>query len=763
MSAASTSSPLELSILDDAVEQRRFTVWRKSSDGAALGESSFQIAGMYCAACSGTIEAALEAVPGVQEARVSAAAERARVVWDPSQVQPSALVAAIRAAGYDATPDSAAHARELRRAERRKLLWRLFVASFCAMQVMMFATPSYVAGPGELEMDQRQLLNWASWFVSIPVLVFAAGPFLSRAWHSVRARRISMDVPVALGILATFLVSTGATFDPHGPFGEEVYFDSFTMFISFLLGGRFLEMTVRHRAAEALEAAANAMPVHAQRVLPDGRVETVSLQRLCVGDRVRVPLGQAFPADGELVEGATAADESLLTGEAEPVPKRVGDPLVGGATNVGAPVEMTVQRVGADTRHEAIVALMRDALTQRPALAGKADRWAGPFLWGVLGLAALGYLAWSWIEPSRAVWVAVSVLIVTCPCALSLAAPTALVGGARALARRGVMLRRLDALEALARLDTLLMDKTGTLTRNELQLQRKQALSGLSEQDAGPAFAIAAALAGWSQHPVSQAIVREAQTLGLSVLPVLADLQESSGAGVSGVDEQGGLWRLGTLSWACPELEDSVAASLPMPEAGMRSTWLSRAGRPMLRLDLGEVLREDAAQAVQALQASGIELAVLTGDGLARSAEVAGSLGITDLTAAASPEGKLARLRHAQAQGKVVGMVGDGVNDAPVLAQADVSFAMGQGALIARAAADAVIVSGRLSDVTWARGLAARVMSTIRTNLLWAAVYNFSCIPLALAGWLPPWAAGLGMALSSVFVVANSARLSRHA
>ncbi|MBN8494342.1 MAG: cation-translocating P-type ATPase, partial [Burkholderiales bacterium] len=440
MSAPSAALPTpqagaDLSVLDDPLELQRFTRFATGSDGRRIAESTLRVSGMYCAACAGTIEQALAGVEGVRAASVSAAGQRAAVHWDPQRTRPSLLIEAVRRAGYDAAPDAAAPARELRRAEGRKALWRLFVAAFCMMQVMMLATPSYVAGPGELEPDLAKLLNWSSWVLSLPVLLFSAIPFFSGMWHSLRSRRIGMDVPVAIGILVTFVASSGATFAPGGVFGHEVYFDSMTMFVSFLLAARYLELLARQRAAQALENAVDGMPQQATRLLDDGRTEQVSVMRLAPGDRVRVALGQAFPADGTLEQGATAADESLLTGESTPVPKAAGDALVGGSVNLGAPVTMQVQRVGADTRHEAIVALMRDALSQRPSMARLADRVAGPFLWVVLILAGGAAAAWSVIDPSRAVWVAVSVLIVTCPCALALAVPAALVAAAGGLAR----------------------------------------------------------------------------------------------------------------------------------------------------------------------------------------------------------------------------------------------------------------------------------------------------------------------------------------
>lgn len=743
-----------LEVLDDPVEQQRFTRWKEAADGRREAESAFQLTGMYCAACAGVIEDALARVPGVEEARVSAATQRALVRWDPARTRPSALVTAVRAAGYDAIPDAAASARELRQRERRQALWRLFVASFCAMQVMMFATPSYVAHGADFPMDLRQLLNWGSWVVSVPVLLFSAGPFFRGAWHSLKSRRIGMDVPVALGVAVTFVASSGATFDPQGPFGHDVYFDSLTMFVSFLLAGRFLEMTARHRAAEALEAALSGMPETALRLTGQGDAcERVSVRRLRPGDQVRVPMGAAFPADGRLLSERAQADESLLTGESRPVEKSCGDEVVGGSINLGAPALMRVERTGADTRHEAIVAMMRDALSQRPSLARWADRWAGPFLWTVLLLAGGAAWVWSWIDPSRAVWVAVSVLIVTCPCALSLAAPSALVAVAGALARRGVMVQRLDALEALATMSRLYTDKTGTLTEDRPHWVATRLPQGGTVEQADLLRQQAAALARWSLHPLSQALVASADTNGASAW---REVRELAGQGLEGTDEHGAVWRLGRPEW----VQDLKAA--PDQAASVRpQVHFGPLGEVAAVFEFDETLRPDAREAVAALQRDGVRVALLSGDEPERVARLAADLGLSEVQGGATPEEKRDVLAAAQATGAVVGMVGDGVNDAPVLARANVSFAMGQGALVSRVHADAVIASNRLGDLVVARTLARRAMRVVRQNLAWAALYNAACIPLALMGYLPPWAAGLGMATSSVLVVGNSWRLGR--
>ncbi len=744
-SYASPELPADATVLDDPLEFAQFSRSRVDAQGRTRCESGLQIGGITCAACSGILESALMRVDGVLEARVSAASARASVHWDPARTRPSVFIAAIRAAGYNAVPDAAAPARELRRHEHRQALWRWFVAAFCSMQVMMLATPSYVADAGDLTPDLRQLLNWGQWLLTLPVVVFAAGPFFRAAWRGLRLRRIGMDLPVALGIGVAFGASMGATFMPGGAFGDEVWFDSVSMFVAFLLGARYLELRARHRAQGDLEAALAAMPATARRELDDGSVESVSIRRLRPGDRVQVPLGELFPADGILIDGATQADEALLTGESTPVDKQAGSPLVAGSVNLGAPARLKVQRVGADTRCEAIVAMMRDALTQRPAAVQLADRWAGPFLWAVLLLAAGAAAVWSLIDPARALPVAVAVLVVTCPCALSLAAPAALVAAAGGLARRGVMIQHLNAIEGLARADRLFVDKTGTLTEAQGGAASVRPLPGAAVDPATlqAAASAAAALAACSTHPLSQAI---ANATPAAPLP-LTRVQEHAGLGLEGLDAGGRRWQLGSPAWL-------GVATAPVDARAL----VAVDGRPVATVVVAETLREDVAASLAALAADGLPATLLSGDRSARVQRLAAELGQCDHVGDASPQDKLNAVAAAQAAGHRVLMVGDGVNDAPVLARADVSLAMGQGALVSRAQADAVVVSGRWRDVVRARATAGKTLRIVRQNLAWAVAYNLVGIPLAVVGWLPPWAAGLGMALSSLTVVLNALR-----
>lgn len=742
-------------VLDDPAEQQVFT--RPAEPGEGGCESVLMVQGMYCAACADAVESALAPLPGVQEARVHAATRRLVLRWDPQATRLSSLARAVGEAGYRLLPMAQALSVDARLKETRQALWRLFVAGFCMMQVMMYAWPAYVAEPGDIPADIAQLLRWASWVLSLPVVFFASGPFFRNAWTDLKRGRVGMDTPVSIGILVTFLVSSAATFDPTGPWGHEVWFDSLTMFVFFLLGGRYLEFKARDRTAGALDALMNRLPETCEREQSDGRLERVSVRRLAVGDVVLLPAGQAFPGDGVLLSEQATVDEALLTGESRPVEHRAGDAVVAGSFNLGGPVRMRLTGLGPDTRFGQIVRLMEQASTEKPRLALLADRIAAPFLVLVLLAAAAAGVAWWQVEPARALAVAVAVLIVTCPCALSLATPAAMLAAAGRLARGGVLVRRLQAFETLAGIDTVVFDKTGTLTLDRLGLQALRLRPGA---DRSRVLNLAAALAQGSLHPSSRAVVaaREADAPAMALpLPALSDRREIAGQGMQARLEDGSTVRLGSAAFA---LTGTPAPDDGQPPEAPR-VWLADAQGWLATLVLTEVLRDDALAAVQALQALGVRCWLLSGDRHAAARQVAGHLGIDRVVAQASPERKLDELGGWQRAGHRMAMVGDGLNDGPVLARADTSFALGHAAPLAQAQSDYVIQSGRLMDVVHTLVLARATLRTVRQNLVWAAVYNAVCVPLALVGWMPPWLAGVGMAASSLLVIGNALRLSR--
>ena len=748
-----------LRLLDDPEEWREFSrpLDAAAEAAPACWESSVVFEGMHCAACAGTIEDALRSVPGVQSADVSAASQRGRVVWNAALTQPSQWMDAVRRAGYRPLPAHDPLASERRLAETRKMLWRLGVAGLCMMQVMMYATPTYFTRPGEIEPNIINLLRWAAWVLTIPVMLFSCQPFFANALRDLRQRRISMDLPVALGMGLTFVVSTLGTFEPEGPFGHEVYFDSLTMFVFFLLAGRWLELRLRDRTAGALEALMHRLPESVERQRADGSFERVAVRRLRVGDVVRVLPGEAFVADGVVLRGTTTADEALLTGESTPLARGVGDTVIAGSHNLSGVVEERVDRLGEDTRYAQIVALMTEASTTKPRLARLADRVAKPFLAAMLLASGLA-VAWWWpSDPGHAVMIGVAILVVTCPCALSLATPAAMLAAAGSMARSGVLVRHLQALETLAGVDTVVFDKTGTLTRDGFVLDRMSARPGVERREA---LALAAVLARGSLHPVSRALVAAADaeaavpTAGWRVEAA----EEVAGQGVRAQVEAPaigvhGAVRLGSAGLCGMEPASSEGLQVHLADG---QGWLAS-------FELREDLRDDAKDAVQTLAGLGIRVRLLSGDSAQAAERLAGLAGIAEARGGCTPADKLATLRAWQQDGHSVAMVGDGLNDGPVLAGADASVAFGRSVPLARAQSDFVVMGDYLMPVAALFVKARDTMRVVRQNLAWAAAYNAVAIPLAMAGWMPAWAAGLGMATSSLLVVLNAMRLSRPA
>jgi Cu2+-exporting ATPase len=742
-------------VLDDPAEWPAFGHVVAGDAATGRWESQLAVEGMHCAACAFTVEAALLQVPGVLEAQVNAASRRARVVWSAVATRPSRWFEASAAAGYALLPAGSQSASAQRSRELRMALWRWLVSGFCMMQVMMYAYPAYVARPGDMTADAAQLLRWASWVLTLPVVLFACGPFFRSAWRDLRAGRVGMDLPVAFGVLITFAVSSAATFDASGPLGREVYFDSLTMFVFFLLTGRWLEARLRDRTAGSLEALMHRLPDSIERLAPDGSWTRVAVRRLAAGDVVRVRPGEAFPADGLVIEGDTSADEALLTGESRPVPRPCGDRVLAGSHNLSAVVRVRIESVGEGTRFAQIVRLMESAALRKPRLALLADRVARPFLVVVLASAAMAAVFWWSEDPGKALMVAVAVLIVTCPCALSLATPAAMLASAGALARGGVLTSNLQALEALASVDTVVFDKTGTLTGDIPHLERVYCRQGLRP---GDALEMAAALAAQSLHPAAQALVI-AWNAQFRAPPdwTVAQAGETAGLGLEGLMRRprdnagaGRRVRLGSSTFC-----DVAALQVETAQVHLADDqgWIAS-------FVLAEELRADAATAVAALRAQGLTVRLLSGDREGAAKEIGARVGIAFAQGGCTPEDKLDVLWRLQAEGRRIAMVGDGLNDGPSLARANASFAFGRAVPLSQARADFVVLGDRLAAIPAAIAQARGTLRVVRQNLFWAAGYNALCVPLAIAGWLPAWLAGIGMAASSLVVVLNAARLA---
>lgn len=740
----------ELKLYDSPKVQQGFV----RAAGEHVREASLILEGIRCAACVWLNEQHLARLPGVLAVSVNYATRRARVRWDATRVRLSEILRAIAAIGYTAHPYDPGRHEEILRQERRRALWELFVAGFGMMQVMMLAIPAYLAGEGEMPRDIEALLRWGGFLLTVPVVGFSAARFFRGAWNDLRARHLGMDVPVALGVGLAFAASVWATLTGVG----EIYFDSITMFVFFLLGGRYLEWNARQRAADASEALARLRPAMAWKLstYPESAEEArVAVAELVPGDYVRVRPGEAVPADGVVVEGVTAVDEALLTGESRPVAKRPGDGVIGASLNVESQVVVRVERVGEETVLAGILRLLDRAAAEKPPIAALADRVAAWFVAALLVVASGVFLYWFSVDPARALWITVAVLVVTCPCALSLATPAALGAATARLAKRGLLVTRGHALEALARATHVVFDKTGTLTEDRVDLEDVLALGPLPAHEC---LALAAGLEQGAEHPVGQALREAARTRGLA-LPAGSLPVRVPGAGMEAVTD-GRRLRIGT-----PEFVAELAGQ-PTPPA--LAAFLERHDIVVVLGDEGgylaafafrDALRPDAAAAVARLRAAGCRVMLLSGDRLTAVRRVAERLGIDRSVAGASPGDKLVFVERLQREGAVVAMVGDGINDAPVLARAQVSVAVGRAAQAARASADMVLTSGRLQDLAEGFTVARRTMRIVRQNFAWAIAYNLVALPLAVAGFVTPWMAGIGMAGSSLLVVLNSLRL----
>lgn len=743
----------ELEVFDDPRIQESFV----RDTGDHLREASLILEGITCAACVWLNERHLKSLPGVLDAQINYSTHRALVRWDEQRIRLSRILEAIAAIGYRAHPYDPARQQELVESERRDLLRRLGLAGALGMQVMMIAVALYFGEARGMDPVYEHFFRWVSLLLTAPIVLYSAQPFYTAAWRDLRARTLGMDVPVTLGVFGAFAASAWATVSGGG----TIYFESAAMFVFLLLGARFLEAAGRRRALYAVERLAQATPRTATRVtrsLGREREEVIPAIDLRPGDRVRVRPGEPVPADGRVVAGRSSVDESLLTGESRPLPRAAGDPVVGGSLNVESPLDIEVTHVGPDTVLSQILRLLERAQTERPRVAQLANRVAGAFVAVVLLLSAAAGLYWWQAGAPHWLEIAIAVLVVTCPCALSLATPAALTAATGRLAAHGVLATRGDALETLARIRHMAFDKTGTLTEGRPELAGVHAVAA---SDPGEVLRLAAALERHSEHPLARAIVAAASNDS----PPAREVHNTPGAGLEGTigDERCAVGRPDFVHAFLERHGQTPAHPVPEPPPHATVTWLGSAQRGLLGvLFLRDRLRPGARHSMAALRRRGLQLWLLTGDRPEPAQALAAELGIDrdHVRAGCSPQDKLAELRRLQTAGTPVAMVGDGINDAPVLAGADVSLAMGSGAQLALASADLVLLRPRLGAVAETFDLARRTRRIIVQNLLWALGYNSLALPFAAAGWIHPWMAALGMSASSLVVVANALRLS---
>jgi Cu2+-exporting ATPase len=713
-------------------------------------EAALLLEGLQCGACVWLIESWLRRQRAILDAEVNFATRRARVRWRGPQTDLARVLAAVAAIGYRAYVYDPARREAMIRRESRALLLRMGVALLAMMQVMMLAVPAYLADD-TVERGQQALLDWASLVLTLPVVCYAAWPFLRGAWRSLRSGSLGMDVPVALGVLGAFAASAWATVSGHG----VVYFDSVTMFIALLLVARYAEFRAREKAARAIERVARELPPTAAR-MPDypalRTTQVVAARDLAAGDIILIASGASIAADGVIVEGASSVEEALITGESRPQRKSSGERVLAGSLNRESPLVVRVTAAGNATTLAALARLVERAADARPHSVALAERVAAWFVGALLVVAAGALLYWWQHDPSRALTVAFAVLVVSCPCALSLATPAAVAVAAGSLGRRGVLAVRPDALETLARTTHVVLDKTGTLTFGRPRLIAVEPLGAL---DRGACIAVAAALEEGVAHPVAAAL-RSA-----SAAPLLAThLVASPGNGVEGVVEER-RYRCGRAQWVAelaglelPRAVRAASAEAIVVALADEAGWIAL-------FTLEDALRPGSRELVRRLHQLGMQVTLLSGDRDDAVLRVAREVGIDQWRAGARPDDKCAFIRARQQEGAVVAMVGDGINDAPALAQADVSLAMGEASALAQWTADIVVLGDDAVAIACAFGGARSTWRVIRQNLGWAFAYNAAAIPLAAAGFVSPLAAAVGMSLSSLLVVANALRLVR--
>lgn len=722
-------------------------------------EAVLMLGGITCAACVWLIEQQLLRTDGIVRIDLNYSTHRCRVVWEDGKILLSDILLKIRQTGYTAAPYDAQKIEAANQKERKQYIVRLAVAGLGMMQTMMFALPTYLYG-GDIEPDFLQILHWGGFLMVLPVVFYCAVPFYHGTLRDLKNRRVGMDTPITVAIIMTFIAGV---YSLATNAGQGMYFESIAMLLFFLLGGRFMEQIARRKAGDAAERLVKLIPAfcHHMPDYPDTQ-ETceAAVVKLKAGDIVMVKPGETVPVDGTVLEGSSAVNESMLTGESLPVAKMPSEKVTAGTLNTQSPLIIRTDRTGGGTRLSHIVRLLDRALAQKPRTAELAEQYASTFVFGELLLAVPVFIGWMfYADAHTALWITVALLVITCPCALSLATPTALAASTGALAREGILISGKQTLETLAQTTDIIFDKTGTLTRGNPTVSRISLLSGTDEAFV---LAVAQALEQQSEHPLARAILNHRVSDGMIPDILVGQRLNHVGEGVGAqltVNGETQVWALGRAAYVA-----KIAGEPPQDEQASESGSAVYLGNQLgfqAVFYLQDPLKEGAEEVVRKLKRQNLTLHLLSGDRETAVVETARVLGIGHYRSQAMPEDKLEYVKALQKEGKKVLMIGDGINDAPVLAQADTSAAVAGGTDIARDGADIVLLNEDLNTVPHMLVQAGRTQQIIRQNLSWASAYNIIAVPLAVLGYVQPWIAALGMSFSSLVVLGNAMRLHK--
>ena len=750
--SSSSEIPENLLAYDDPSLMSRFT--RPLASGLADGflETTLRLEKIRCAACVWLCEQHLKRIPGVAEVQINYVTQKAKIHFSPAKTSLSRMLFEIERIGYEAWPFEPSLSLSKAKKEKRQLLTRLGVAILGMMQVMMYAWPSYT-GAKDMSAEFALLLGWTSWALTVPVMVYSAGPIFSSAWHSIRlfpkTRMLGMDVPIALALAMAFFAGTVNIVTGLG----QSYFDSITMFVAFILAARYLELLARQDAQGGAEALAKQLPVTCERMIgypQSHEVQSVPLVKCQLGDVLRVSPGEVVPADGILIAQESALDESLLTGEAKPVNKKIGDRVYAGTHNILNPLLMKIEAIGQSTRIAGIASLLDQALLAKPAMVGLAEKWAGYFVGFLLLAAMLSSAFWLWVDPSRAWTVLVAVLVASCPCALSLAVPTAMAAAQGAVTKLGLLIVRGHVMEGFVKATDLVIDKTGTLTMGQPEL--KDVLNIRSDFDRATALALAAAMESGQRHPLALSLLRAADAEMLELPNGLMPITNEMGRGLSC-----GSYRLGSAAWAGAF---QAPSDKPIDDRGEHGkVYLADTQGLIATFVFLDTPRIGAIDLLKAVKDRNIAVHLISGDDPNTVAWWATYFGIENYRGDCTPEDKYDYIERLQKNQRFIWAIGDGVNDAPLLARANISVAVGTGAPLATAGADAILTANSLQPLAKALLLADKTQLVIKENLIWALIYNLVAIPVAMMGWVNPWIAGIGMSISSLAVTLNAWRL----